>query len=131
MSLTMKYIRQHSAENRCIGVFTKADLVTSARLKNVQDILKGHKYQLGRGWFVTKQLSQQEIDVGMDFGQGKDLERDLFATIPWAGTPSLRDRYGMSNLQDEIAGSLASHIVCEYVTSPFHTLSTMMLTFAY
>ena len=113
MSLTMKYIRQHSAENRCIGVFTKADLVTSTRLKNVQDVLKGHKYQLGRGWFVTKQLSQQEIDAGVDFGNGKDRERDLFANAPWAGTPSLRDRYGMPNLQYEIAGSLATHIVSE------------------
>jgi hypothetical protein len=113
MSLTMKYFRQHSAEDRCIGVFTKAYLVTPTRLKNVQDILKGHKYQLGRGWFVTKQLSQQEIDAGADFGSAKDRERDLFATAPWAGTPSLRDRYGMPNLQNEIAGSLASHIVSE------------------
>ena len=131
MSLTMKYIRQHSAENRCIGVFTKAELVTSTRLKNVQDILKGHKYQLGRGWFVTKQLSQQEIDAGVDFGNAKDRERDLFANAPWAATPSLRDRYGMPNLQDEIAGSLASHIVSESVQSPFYTFLMTILTFAY
>jgi GTPase SAR1 family protein len=113
MSLTMKYIRQHSAEDRCIGVFAKADLVASTRLKNVQDILSGDKYELGKGWFVTKQLSQQEIDDGVDFDSGRVREKDLFATAPWTECLSLHDRYGMFNLQDEIASSLASHIFSE------------------
>lgn len=115
LSLTMKHIRHHGAENRCIGVFTKADLVTSTRLQSVQDILSGRKYELGKGWFVTKQLSQQEIDAGVDYDTARERERDLFATSPWADSLSLRDRYGLPKLQDEIADSLANHIVYECV----------------
>ena len=37
----------------------------------------------------------------------------------------------MPNLQDEIAGSLASHIVSESVQSPFYTFLMTILTFAY
>lgn len=113
MSLTMKYIRNHGAEDRCIGVFTKADLVTPTKLQSVQEILKGHKYQLGRGWFVTKQRSQQEIDAGVDRVTAEERESDLFAASPWADDYSLRDRYGLPKLQDAIADSLASHIVSE------------------
>lgn len=119
LSLIMKYIRQHEAEDRCIGVFTKADLVTSTKVQSVQDILRGHKYQLGRGWFVTKQLSQQELNTGLDCNAARERESELFATEPWATDHSLDDKYGLPKLQDEIAGSLASHIISEYAQLSF------------
>jgi GTP-binding protein EngB required for normal cell division len=113
-SLMLRYIREHNAEDRCIGVFTKADLVTPTRSKNVQDIVKGLRYQLGMGWFVTKQLSQQDIDDGMSFDEATKRESELFATTVWNEFPSLRQRYGMPNLQKKIASSLRSHIVSGY-----------------
>lgn len=115
MSLTMKYIRNQRAEDRCIGVFTKADLVAPTKLQSVQDILRGHKYELGKGWFVTKQRSQQDIDAGVDRATAREREEELFTTSPWADDLSLRDRYGLPKLQDVIAKSLESHIVSEYV----------------
>jgi len=112
-SLTMSLVKRNNAEDRCIGVFTKVDLVIDTRVQTVQDILKGHRYLFGRGWYVTKLRSQQESDAGVSFDDAKERERELFATALWAGTPSLTERHGMSNLQDEIAGSLHNHIVSE------------------
>jgi len=115
-SKTMSFIRMHSAEERCIGVFTKADLVTSGKVAAVKKVLRGEKYPLGKGgkrWFITRQPSQQDIDRGLDFVAAAKLEDGLFAKGPWSAERKLRGQYGTKLLRQEIAGSLARHIQSE------------------
>jgi GTPase SAR1 family protein len=62
-SLALKLIRRQRAENRCIGVMTKADLLPKDddAAKNWLAMLDGQAHPTGHGYFITSR-------------QGKDLE---------------------------------------------------------
>jgi len=109
----MKHVRDNEAEGRCIGVLTKADLVPPTKIPAVLEILEGKKYQLEHGWFITRQLSQQEIKEGLGHEAAREREIDFFATAPWADNTTLRDQYGISQLSGRIVLNLSDHILSE------------------
>lgn len=113
MSLTMRHVRDNDAEDRCIGVLTKADLVPRAKLPAILEILQGKKYPLGHSWYITRQLSQQKIEDGADHEAARDREIAFFATSPWADHRSLYDQYGITTLAGKISNNLALHILLE------------------
>jgi energy-coupling factor transporter ATP-binding protein EcfA2 len=113
MSLTMRHVRDNDAEDRCIGVLTKADLVPRAKLPAILEILQGKKYRLQHGWYITRQLSQQEIDEGADDEAARNQEIGFFAREPWADNHSLEDQYGITELSGRISNNLALHILLE------------------
>lgn len=92
MSLTMKHIRDNDAQARCTYVFTKANILPAGKMTAICEILSGKMYPLGGGWFITKQLSQQEPDAGVDHYAAREREKRFFATAPWSDKHSLRGR---------------------------------------
>ena len=108
-------IRASKALNRCMGVLTKPDLVTRGRNMQIGRMLNDETFKLGNGWFVTKQLSQEEVDNNVSHSQAREREEAFFDTQdPW--NSSLRDfaaRFGISNLQDSLSHKLTEHILNE------------------
>jgi GTPase SAR1 family protein len=113
VSLTLKHVRESEATERCIGVLTKADLAPPSKMKAIQEVLKGNKYPLGKGWYTVSQPSQQAADAGVDHATATKREKDVFATAPWSDMPELRARFGTSKLREEIAISLSKSIMSE------------------
>nr|POE49121.1 interferon-induced gtp-binding protein mx3 [Quercus suber] len=114
-STAFKYVADCEAISRTIGVLTKPDLVGAHRLPSLRRILNGEIFKLG-AWFVTKQLSQEEIDHGgiISHATARERECQFFANDPWCtklGT--FRHRFGIQNLQDFISHKLSAHILSE------------------
>lgn len=86
-------------------MLTKADLMPPGKNEYIQKILDGSKFALGKGWFITKQLSQKQIDQGITHFNARDLEAEFFSSQPWA-----QDHCGIPQLQDAISGFLTQHI---------------------
>lgn len=111
-STTFKFVRQCKAERRCLGVLTKPDLLPHSRLNHASRMLNGDVFRLGRGWFVTKQPSQIQLDRGMTHVEARQHEQDFFAHDIWNGALSrFSTRYGIPHLQAEISRQLRQHIL--------------------
>ncbi|KAF7197185.1 Interferon-induced GTP-binding protein Mx [Pseudocercospora fuligena] len=118
-STSLRFLRKWSATRRAMGVLTKPDLVdlTSARLTNFERILQGKDFTLGHGWFITRQLSQKQLNQAcrITHNQARQQEAAFFAEEPWVagGLAPHAHRFGISNLQDAISTQLTKHILAE------------------
>ena len=72
----------------------------------VRSILDGKKFALGKGWFITKQLSQEQIKQGITHTVARQLEADFFSSQLWAQG----GRCGIPLLQEAVSRSLTEHI---------------------
>lgn len=107
-STAFRFIKECAAEGRTMGVLTKPDLVTKGRMPKIYDLLYGVDFMLGSGWFVTKQLSSEEVNI-VSYAEARSQERDFFSGEPWAST-ALGDRFGIGNVQATISRRLELHI---------------------
>jgi hypothetical protein len=104
-------IRQQNASHRCMGVITKPDLMEINSTLRVRKMLNGDAWDVGHGWFVTKQLSQEELTAGdISHAKARELESVLFSSEPWSGLP-FPDRFGILNLQNALSQKLTEHIL--------------------
>jgi hypothetical protein len=90
---------------------TKPDCLPSGSGDDtLRNILAGHKYQLGHGYFVLKNLAQDAIDRGLSSKDARIQERIFFeTTVPWGTTlKNYSNRFGAENLQDYLAKILVS-----------------------
>jgi len=104
-SRTLSFIKSCEATARCVGVLTKADLMPPGKSHYIQNILNGRKFALGKGWFITKQISQEQIEQGINHATARDLEAEFFSKQPW-----VQDRCGIPQLQEAISRFLTEHI---------------------
>jgi len=109
-STTFRFIKNCRATQRCAGVITKADLLPPGKLPYIKQVLNGKKFQLGKGWYITKQLSQAQIDQGITHAVARDLEANFFRQQPWSGLAELQSRFGIERLQDAVSQSMTDHI---------------------
>ncbi|KXT08534.1 hypothetical protein AC579_5409 [Pseudocercospora musae] len=118
-STSLRFLRKWSATRRAMGVLTKPDLVelTPARLANFERILQGKDFTLGHGWFITRQLSQNQLNQAchITHNQARQQEAAFFADAPWSagGLARYAHRFGIPNLQDAISTQLTNHILAE------------------
>lgn len=108
-STTFRYIKGCGATRRCAGVLTKADLLPPGKLPYVTQILSGRKFTLGKGWFITKQLSQAQIDQGISHAMARELEANVFVEAPWAGLTNLQPHFGIGKLQEALSLWMTEH----------------------
>ncbi|KAF2269616.1 hypothetical protein CC78DRAFT_236102 [Lojkania enalia] len=109
-----KIARRVNAEDRCVGVLTKPDCLPSgSREDTLRNILDGKKYQLGHGYFVVKNLAQNDIDNGLTHQDARLQERNFFEHTPlWSTTfCDHGDRFGTQNLQAYLSKRLAAQIL--------------------
>ena len=110
-STAFKFVDQCKARDRCVGVLTKPDLMTRSH-QQVRRILNGEVFQLGNGWFVAKQPSQEELDNGFAYADAREREMAFFDQHPWS--TSLVDfgsRFGIPSLQGALSRKLTDHIL--------------------
>ncbi|EME87993.1 uncharacterized protein MYCFIDRAFT_75822 [Pseudocercospora fijiensis CIRAD86] len=118
-STSLRFLRNWSATRRAMGVLTKPDLVdlTPARLANFERILQGKDFALGHGWFITRQLSQKQLNQAshITHDQARQQEAAFFAEEPWSagGLAAYANRFGIPYLQDAISTQLTNHILAE------------------
>lgn len=115
-STALRLLRKWKATARAMGVLTKPDLVdlTQARQANLQRILDGQDFALAAGWFITRQLSQKQLDQASrpSHAQARQEEAEFFSTAPWCTVlADYADRFGVCNLQRAISEKLTTHIV--------------------
>ncbi|RMY77917.1 hypothetical protein D0863_01016 [Hortaea werneckii] len=108
-STAFRFIKECAAEGRTMGVLTKPDLITKGRMPKIYDLLYGEDFQLGSGWFVTKQLSSEEVD-SVSYAEARIREQEFFSREPWAGTV-FGERFGIANVQATISRRLELHII--------------------
>lgn len=114
-STAFRFVRSSKAEPRSMGVLTKPDLATGqARFNYIRRILEGKNFPLGRGWFVTKNCTQEQLDDNMTHGQARKQEEDFFTRVPWCtNLADYGDRFGTKNLQSTLSHRLVEHIEAE------------------
>ena len=108
-STAFRFIKECAAEGRTMGVLTKPDLITKGRMPKIYDLLYGEDFQLGSGWFVTKQLSSEEVET-VSYAEARIREQEFFSREPWASTV-LGERFGIGNVQATISRRLELHII--------------------
>lgn len=105
-----KVIRDCGAEDRTVGVLTNPDHLHRAH-DEYGLILRGEKFKIGFGYFVTKQPGDQdEIPLGLDYHQvAHRLEEQFFDTDPlWSiQWKEFRLRCGTKQIQDFLSNELA------------------------
>lgn len=108
-STTFRFIKGCGATQRCAGVLTKADLLPHGKMNYVTQILSGKKFTLGKGWFITKQLSQAQIDQGISHSMARELEASFFSQASWTGLANLQARFGIERLKETLSGWMTDH----------------------
>lgn len=111
-STASKWVREMKATKRCMGVLTKPDIMDRSRWPTIDKVLRGNGFSLGLGYFVTKQLSQIELDSGITHGAAREREQQFFeGNEPWCTIfATFKDKIGIPNLQVAISRELAVHI---------------------
>jgi hypothetical protein len=117
-STTFRFIKDCQATKRCAGVLTKADLLPPSKFKKearnkepyIKQILSGKKFTLGKGWYLTKQLSQEQIDQGISRAMARDLESEFFGKKPWSDFVDLHDHFGIGKLEEAVSHWMTDHI---------------------
>ncbi|EME48938.1 hypothetical protein DOTSEDRAFT_162860 [Dothistroma septosporum NZE10] len=116
VSTAVRFLRQARASHRTMGVLTKPDLVdpTPSKIEFFEDLLRGRQYKLGGGWFVTRQLSQKELngEHALTHEQARQIESQFFSMEPWnTSLAAYAYRFGIPNLQQCISRELIDDII--------------------
>jgi hypothetical protein len=94
-------------------VLTKPDrLPPGSRHDKLQDVFDKKRFALGHGYFVVKNLGQDEINQGLTHQQARLQEQQFFGQEePWAMTfEDYQPRFGTPNLQRFLSRKLAEQI---------------------
>nr|OQO27803.1 hypothetical protein B0A51_04616 [Rachicladosporium sp. CCFEE 5018] len=111
-----RFIRDSNAINRCIGVLTKLDLIHPSRMRTVERMLNREDYALPQGsWFVTKQLSQSDLEAGIPHEEARDRENDFFDQPHWHRiVQDFPQQIGIGNLHQAVSqiytGTIRDHL---------------------
>lgn len=113
-STAFRFVDQCQARERTMGVLTKPDLITASRMHDIENIIKGVFHRVGSGWYVTKQLSHEEIEEcerEISYAEARAREQDFFSSGPWISSlATMAHRFGITNVQTNISRRLTEHI---------------------
>jgi GTP-binding protein EngB required for normal cell division len=110
LSRTSAIIKEQRAENRTIGVLTKADrLQRGSKHEDYDAILKGTKHLYPRGYFATKQPGPDFVPRGDYHAEAREEETAFFNSDPlWCGAwQAYRDRCGTAAIQSYLSQEFA------------------------
>ena len=111
-STAASLIRRWNATRRTIGVLTKPDtLQLDDDVEQWIKVLSGRKFNLGYGYFVTKQPTSTELKQDISHATAREKELEFFSKDPWTSTFSqFKNRFGTYALQAELSNLLAGEI---------------------
>ncbi|KAI9805952.1 MAG: hypothetical protein M1825_000566 [Sarcosagium campestre] len=107
-------VKAMRAEDRTIGVLTKPDRMEMGdSYDQWRQILSGNLYDLGFGYFVTKQPAQASLRRNIDHAQARLDESAFFAnTAPWSTEfREFSARFGTTRLQKFLSEKLTLQIL--------------------
>jgi hypothetical protein len=110
---TFNLLSKDSSANLSPGVLTKPDrLPPGSRHDKLMEVFDQKRFALGHGYFVVKNLRQDEINQGLTHQEARLRERQFFNEgIPWSTTfKDYAHRFGTLNLQSFLSGKLAEQI---------------------
>ncbi|KAK4507024.1 hypothetical protein PRZ48_000758 [Zasmidium cellare] len=111
-STAFRYLINCRAKDRTVGVLTKPDLMEPNRVDFVNSLLARKTYLLGGGWFVTRQLSQSQLDQRLTYERARRIESDFFSQEMWTRQlAAYTGRFGVPNLQAALSEKLVQHIL--------------------
>nr|OQO26340.1 hypothetical protein B0A51_06427 [Rachicladosporium sp. CCFEE 5018] len=133
-----RFIKDSQAIDRCIGVLTKLDLVHISRMKIVERLLNRKAYALPQGsWFVTKQLSQSDLEAGISHEEARNIEHSFFNQPHWQRVvQDFPQQVGIGNLQQAISqiytGTIRDHLpeIMERVNARYAAITQELTGFA-
>jgi len=98
---------------RCVGVLTKPDRLSgNDRVDHWNSVLRGDIFQLGFGYFVTRQPSQTDLEAGVTHAQAREDEQRFFESSRWTSQfRGFEARQGTLKLQQFLSDLLARLIV--------------------
>ena len=101
-----------------LGVLTKPDRIAKGEsYQQWANVLNNEEFEVGQGYFVTKQPSQSALDAGLrDHAKAREEEELFFATQePWAtGFSNHRDRFGTRKIQEALSTMLTEQITARW-----------------
>ncbi|KAH3954238.1 hypothetical protein HBH98_251920 [Parastagonospora nodorum] len=104
--------RALKATDRCIGVLTKPDRLLETPCHEIlHNVFEKKRLPLGHGYFVVRNLGQEQLDEHLNHEDARAQERQFFDTAePFASLRQHDSRFGTWNLQSFLSGKLAEQI---------------------
>jgi len=104
--------RKLKATDRCVGVLTKPDrLLESSCRELLHNVFEKKHLPLGYGYFVVRNLGQEQLNEQLTHEDARAQERQFFDTAePFAAFRQHDSRFGTWNLQSFLSGKLAEKI---------------------
>lgn len=95
------------------GVLTKPDrLPDGSRHDKLVEVFDQKRFVLGHGYFVLKNLNQDQINAGITHQQARAQEQDFFSQdATWSTFKDYQHRFGTVNLQRFLSRKLAEQII--------------------
>ncbi|KAF2998648.1 hypothetical protein E8E13_007813 [Curvularia kusanoi] len=113
-SIAAGLARKLEVTDRCLGILTKPDrlppLSSSAELAGILD---GHKFAMGHGYFVVKNLSSDQIQQGFTHLDARRMEEEFFSSVaPWStDLQHCQTRFGTLRLQQYLSSQLGNRVL--------------------
>ena len=128
-SLTMALIKELKAENRCVGVITKPDLLQVTHTE-YDGLLRKQTYKLDRGYFITKQPGPHFKPRAYEdyHAEARQEENVFFDTDPrWNGVwAEFRGQCGTRNIQEYLSEEFGRKILDRYGSNPHSSVKTKL-----
>lgn len=123
-STTKELIDELGVGRRCVGVLTKPDLLLPVGRAPWEKVLRGQSFQLGHGYFITKQREVDETTIydNTFHSEARQQESAFFKDVePWnSAWKFTQPRQGTTQLQeflsDYLAASFQAELVPPYLT---------------
>lgn len=102
-------------------MLTKPDTIQSDETSTWLDILRGRKFRLNHGYFITKNATAKELQAQRSEAptviRHREEEEIFFQSTPtWDGCPSdIKARFGSKNLTEKLSNELTNLIDQTYV----------------
>ncbi|KAF1925075.1 P-loop containing nucleoside triphosphate hydrolase protein [Didymella exigua CBS 183.55] len=113
-SMAAGLARDMNVTSRCMGVLTKPDrLPPGESPRGLANILDGHRFAMGHGYFIVKNLNSDEINQGLTHQDARRLEQQFFTTVaPWStDLRSYQSRFGTVNMQQYLSSELGKRVM--------------------
>ncbi|KAH5731245.1 hypothetical protein HBI17_217790 [Parastagonospora nodorum] len=103
--------RALKAADRCIGIYLPDRLLETTCHEILHNVFEKKRLPLGHGYFVVRNLGQEQLDEHLNHEDARAQERQFFDTAaPFASLRQHDSRFGTWNLQSFLSGKLAEQI---------------------
>ncbi|KAF8315710.1 hypothetical protein DL93DRAFT_2057038, partial [Clavulina sp. PMI_390] len=97
---------------RTIGVTTKPDRIEVGQEATWFKLLNNQVMHVENGWYCVKLPGPEQLRQNITWEAAREHEAEFFGNLPWANQLTLRDRYGVPSLTQQLS-FLLSELIAE------------------